>query len=291
MLKENQRTLNRSIRELDREVRALRTQETKVIAEVKKAARAGQTRVAQIQAADLVRTRRCARLQAVSLRMQVRARWGRGRDNRGQGWIMMRHLAFGMLLCFSLSFSFMFANHCYRPYIYCCFFMYILHRRQRAMPGRHCDARAYKAQSTNKKKKKKKKNTCPAQTLKSTQAMSDAMRGVATAMRRMNAQVDLPAMQRIMMDFEREGEVMDMKGEMMGEGIEDAMGEDEDEAEADEVLSKVLDEIGIEMGGALAEAPRGEVRGAQQPAQEKEAAAAAGAESELQARLENLRKS
>lgn len=49
-------------------------------------------------------------------------------------------------------------------------------------------------------------------TLKSTSAMSDAMRGATRAMMVMNKQINLPQMQRIMMEFEKQSEVMDMKG-------------------------------------------------------------------------------
>ena len=45
------------------------------------------------------------------------------------------------------------------------------------------------------------------QTLKSTQAMADAMRGATKAMGAMNRQMNLPAMQKIMMEFERQNEV------------------------------------------------------------------------------------
>jgi charged multivesicular body protein 2A len=49
-------------------------------------------------------------------------------------------------------------------------------------------------------------------------------------MSRMNAQIKLPELQRIMMDFERESEIMDMKEELMSDTIGDAIGdEDEDE--------------------------------------------------------------
>lgn len=63
------------------------------------------------------------------------------------------------------------------------------------------------------------------QTLKSTQAMSDAMKGVTKAMRTMNKQINLPQIQEIMRNFERESEMMDMKEEMMSDAIDDVMDE------------------------------------------------------------------
>jgi division protein CdvB (Snf7/Vps24/ESCRT-III family) len=75
--------------------------------------------------------------------------------------------------------------------------------------------------------------------------MSEAMRGATKAMGSMNRQMNLPKIQQIMMEFEKESELMDMKDEMMGDAIDDAMEEEDDEEESDEIVSKVLDEIGI----------------------------------------------
>jgi charged multivesicular body protein 2A len=83
------------------------------------------------------------------------------------------------------------------------------------------------------------------QTLRSSQQMAEAMKGATKAMGSMNRQMNLPQIQRIMMEFEKESEMMDMKDEMMGDAIDDAFEEDEDEEESDEIVNKVLDEIGI----------------------------------------------
>ncbi len=66
-------------------------------------------------------------------------------------------------------------------------------------------------------------------------------------MKSMNRQMNLPAMQRIMMEFEKESEVMDMKEEMMNDVIDDTMAEEEDEEESNEIVNQVLDEIGISL--------------------------------------------
>ncbi len=58
------------------------------------------------------------------------------------------------------------------------------------------------------------------QTLKSQNEMAKAMKGVTKAMTNMNKQMKLPEIQKIMMEFEKQSEIMDMKGEMM----EDAIG-------------------------------------------------------------------
>lgn len=119
------------------------------------------------------------------------------------------------------------------------------------------------------------------QTLKSNNSMAQAMKGVTKAMGTMNRQVcltqtllpllplcptpigtkitlppsdfqlKLPQIQKIMMEFERQAEIMDMKEEMMNDAIDDAMGDEEDEEESDAVVSQVLDELGLSLTDEL----------------------------------------
>lgn len=64
----------------------------------------------------------------------------------------------------------------------------------------------------------------------------------------MNRGLNLPAIQRIMMEFEKESSMMDMKEEMMSEAVDDVMDEEEDEEEeGDKILKEVLDEIGVSL--------------------------------------------
>merc|ERR1712072_1575160 len=117
--------LDRSIREIDRERASMMSQEKKLIAEIKRMAKANQMGAVKVMAKDLVRTRHSitkfyslkSQLQGVSLRMQ---------------------------------------------------------------------------------------------TLKSTQAMADAMRGVPKAMGQMNKKLNLPAIAQIMKEFEKQNEKMEM---------------------------------------------------------------------------------
>merc|ERR1719498_1860264 len=79
MLRQNQRALNRAMRDLDRERSKLEQQEKKIIADIKKMAKQGQMDAVKIMAKDLVRTRRYvkkfimmkANIQAVSLKIQT----------------------------------------------------------------------------------------------------------------------------------------------------------------------------------------------------------------------------
>lgn len=66
----------------------------------------------------------------------------------------------------------------------------------------------------------------------------------------MNRQMNLPALQRIAREFERENDIMDQRQEMMDDAIDDSMGVD-DEDESEEVVNQVLDEIGVDLGQAV----------------------------------------
>jgi charged multivesicular body protein 2A len=208
LLRQNQRALNKAMREMDRERQRLEQQEKKIIMDIKKMAKMGQMDSVRVMAKDLVRTRQYvkkfimmkANIQAVSLKVQ---------------------------------------------------------------------------------------------TLKSQDAMAQAMKGVTRAMQQMNKQLNLPQIQKIMQEFEKQTEIMDMKEEMMGDAIDDAMGEADDEEETEQVVAQVLDELGIQMGQELAGLPSANESLAT-PAQKKQAAVAepamSDADADLQARLEMLRK-
>mmetsp|Transcript_35062 Transcript_35062/g.63082 ORF Transcript_35062/g.63082 Transcript_35062/m.63082 type:complete len:246 (-) Transcript_35062:221-958(-) len=82
-------------------------------------------------------------------------------------------------------------------------------------------------------------------TLKSTQAMAEAMRGATKAMRMMNRRLNLPNIQAIMREFEMQNEKMEMTSEIMGDAVDDAFEGEGEEDESDELVNQVLDEIGI----------------------------------------------
>jgi charged multivesicular body protein 2A len=97
------------------------------------------------------------------------------------------------------------------------------------------------------------------QTLRSNQQMGEAMRGATRAMASMNKGLNLPAIQRIMTEFEKESAMMDMKDEMMSDAVDDVMedAEEDEEAEGDKILKEVLDEIGVGLAQQLTDAPTG----------------------------------
>lgn len=92
-------------------------------------------------------------------------------------------------------------------------------------------------------------------TLKSQNSMAQAMRGVTQGLIRMNRQMNLPQIQRIIQEFQKQTDMVDMKEEMINDVMDDVFEEDTDEQESDQVVNKVLDELGIEMNQTLATLP------------------------------------
>lgn len=93
------------------------------------------------------------------------------------------------------------------------------------------------------------------QTVKSHQAMADAMKGVTVAMTKMNKKMNMPQLNKIMQEFMKENEKSEITQEMMGDAIDDAMGNDENVEEEDRLVNQILDEIGIGNMGELNAAP------------------------------------
>ena len=85
------------------------------------------------------------------------------------------------------------------------------------------------------------------QTVRSNEQMMQSMKGATQLLGSMNRQMNLPALQRIAMEFEKENDIMDQRQEMMDDAIDDVTGL-EDEEEGEEVVNQVLDEIGVDLG-------------------------------------------
>lgn len=135
-------------------------------------------------------------------------------------------------------------------------------------------------------------------TLKSQNSMAQAMRGVTQGLVRMNRQMNLPQIQRIIQEFQKQTDMVDMKEEMINDVMDEVFEEDTDEQESDQIVNQVLDELGIEMnqtlstlpasGGKLPAAGKAETVGKQ-----PEAATVAGstaADADLEERLNKLRR-
>lgn len=166
VLRQETRNMKRNEREIERERLALQRQEQKLIAEIKKAARDGQTGATKTLAKQLVRTR------------EAMGRMG-------------------------------------------------------AMKGQ--------VQSAANQMK-----------LNQTQAnVVQSLAGASKAMAKQNETIDPAQLAKIMNEFQRENEKIQVKEEMMDEALDDLFSDDVLEEEADAVTQQVLDEIGVEVAGKM----------------------------------------
>jgi len=131
------------------------------------------------------------------------------------------------------------------------------------------------------------------QTIKSHHAMADAMKTTAKAMYKMNKAVDVPAITKMMTEFEKENVKTEIMQEIMEDTLDDALADENTEEAEQQVVNQVLDEIGITFSEELPEALAGtpaleEKTGTGKVAVEAEVGDTAL--SELEARLNNLKR-
>jgi hypothetical protein len=81
--------------------------------------------------------------------------------------------------------------------------------------------------------------------------MMQSMKGATMLLGSMNRQMNLPALQRIAMEFERENEIMDERQEMMDDAIDEATGMEGEEEEGEDILKEIFDEIGVDLNQAV----------------------------------------
>jgi charged multivesicular body protein 2A len=123
--------------------------------------------------------------------------------------------------------------------------------------------------------------------------MAEAMSSTAKAMMKMNKAVNVPAINKMMAEFQQENERTEMMQEIMGDAMDDVFEGEEEEEEA--IVNQVLDEIGISFGQEIPDAPQLGTPGVQEAAPNGKVATAAGggdnqALSDLEARLNNLKR-
>ncbi|OIW33550.1 vacuolar assembly/sorting protein [Coniochaeta ligniaria NRRL 30616] len=129
------------------------------------------------------------------------------------------------------------------------------------------------------------------QTYRTNEQMMQAMKGATMALGSMNKTMNLPSLQRIAMEFERENDLMEQRQEMMDDAVDDAMDVGEEE-EGDEIVEQVLEEIGVDLNQAFGETPSG-LQSHTVPETKVAQAIGGGADpgdDDLQARLDSLRK-
>ncbi|CCK68335.1 ESCRT-III subunit protein DID4 KNAG_0A06810 [Huiozyma naganishii CBS 8797] len=144
------------------------------------------------------------------------------------------------------------------------------------------------------------------QAVRSTDQMARSMRDASGLLAGMNRSMNLPQLQRISMEFEKQNDLMDQRQEFMDEAVDGVMADDEldEDEEAEEIVNKVLDEIGVDLNAQLSNraGPLGSLQGVQQPLaeggadsqqQQQQMLSEAGPtnpDDELQARLDSLKK-
>lgn len=87
--------------------------------------------------------------------------------------------------------------------------------------------------------------------MRSNEQMMQSMKGATSLLGSMNKQMNLPALQRIATEFERENEIMDQRQDMMDDAIDEATGMEDEEEEGEEVVKEVLDEIGVDLNQSV----------------------------------------
>ena len=78
-------------------------------------------------------------------------------------------------------------------------------------------------------------------------SMVDALKGVNTVMEKVNASMDVHAIQECLKEFAKNSEKMEMQQEMMSDAIDANMDNADDLDAADKVYSQICDEIGVEL--------------------------------------------
>ncbi|KAL5343205.1 Snf7-domain-containing protein [Aspergillus crustosus] len=132
------------------------------------------------------------------------------------------------------------------------------------------------------------------QTVRSNEQMMRSMKDATKLLGGMNRQMNLPALQRIAMEFERENDIMDQRQEVMDDAIDEATGMEGEEEEGEDIVKEVLDEIGVDLTQALGETPSGIQKEAVSETRVAQAVGAGGpgnaSDDDLQARLDSLRR-
>lgn len=86
---------------------------------------------------------------------------------------------------------------------------------------------------------------------KATGAMQKVMRDTTRILYRMNKQCPLPKLQKVVKEWEKQNELMDMRQELMDDAIDDALEGDDDEEKEAAAIAEIMEEIGIETADTM----------------------------------------
>ena len=129
-------------------------------------------------------------------------------------------------------------------------------------------------------------------TLNCTNTMCASLQSVTKMMNKMNAQMSVQKIGKIMMEFEKQNARANEAAEMMDDVIGDAFAGDEEGEESDVLINQILDEIGCNVAADMANLPAVNAgAGAPKPTgAEKENDDDVALNKELESRLQSLRK-
>ncbi|KZV29370.1 vacuolar protein sorting-associated protein 22-like [Dorcoceras hygrometricum] len=100
------------------------------------------------------------------------------------------------------------------------------------------------------------------QALYASTSISTGMKGATKAMTAMNKQMEPAKQTKMIKEFQKEAQQLDLTIEMMSEAIDETLDKDEAEEETDELTNQVLDEIGVDIASQikqLSSAPKGRI--------------------------------
>lgn len=81
--------------------------------------------------------------------------------------------------------------------------------------------------------------------MKSQQALAKGMANLTRSMKVMNKQCNLQSIQKMMMEYERQSELLGSKQEIMDDVMDDVLATEDEEMKTEELIDQVLDEIGV----------------------------------------------
>ncbi|PIA19402.1 charged multivesicular body protein-like protein 2a [Coemansia reversa NRRL 1564] len=128
------------------------------------------------------------------------------------------------------------------------------------------------------------------QHVSSTQVSTNAFKEAALTMRSMNRNMNLPGMQMVAMQYQREMESMNMRTTIMDDTMEDTMEDASSEEEGDpvdEIVQKAMEEANLQLKQDLGSAPKNIIG---QTGMTEKSVGDMNGDAILQARLDNLRK-
>ncbi|XBW37149.1 hypothetical protein QEN19_002727 [Hanseniaspora menglaensis] len=134
------------------------------------------------------------------------------------------------------------------------------------------------------------------QTIRSSDLMTKSVREATGLLNAMNKGMNLPQLQKISMEFEKQNQIMDQKQDMMDDVLDDVFEEedyDEEEEEADVFLNQIMDDIGIDLKSKLTtNTPVSELHSnsMQELQADETSKIAIGADDALQSRLDSLKR-